>query len=99
MKITTMTKTATQVMEQQMLDRFAKEMQQEIDGEILSDLLVMQGWTKVDLPPFNSRYQAVDIFEWCQANCIGGFKEFKQFGRTFVFKEAKDATAFALKWL
>ena len=99
MKVTTMQKTATQVMEQQMLDRLAKEMQQEIDSELMADMLVAMGWTKIELPPFQSRYHSIDILTWVEDNCHGQFKEFKQYGRTFVFKEEKDASLFALKWL
>ena len=94
-----MNKTATQVLEQQMLGRFAKETQQEIDTELMVDMLVACGWIKIELPPFQNRYHAVDISDWVEDNCQGNYKDFKQYGRTFVFEDAKDATAFALKWL
>lgn len=76
----------------------ADEIQKEIDFAILSDMLVACGWTRVELPPFDNRYHAVDISDWVNENC-GKRAEFKQFGRTYVFEDAKDATAFALKWL
>lgn len=76
----------------------AEEIQKEIDFEILSELLVKCGWTRVVLPPFDVRYHADDIRIWAEANC-GRHAEFKQYGSTYIFKDSKDATAFALKWL
>lgn len=53
------------------------------------------GWTKVDLPNgYKSRYHAIDVELWCDENC----GEFKKYGRTFWFKEHKDASMFLLKW-
>lgn len=94
MKITTVSNGVADEIEAIMAD----EIQKEIDFELLSDMLVACGWTRVELPPFDSRYHAVDISNWVEDNC-GERAEFKQYGRTYVFKDAKDATAFALKWL
>lgn len=94
MNITTVSKGVLDDIEVIMAD----EIQKEIDFDILASLLVGCGWTRVELPPFDSRYHAVDISDWVDANC-GQRAEFKQYGRTYVFKDAKDATAFALKWL
>lgn len=87
------------ILEQKILDRFAKDIQIEIDTELMVDMLVSIGWTKIELPPFQNRYHAIDISDWAQDNCQGKYKDFKQYGRIFVFENAKDATAFALKWI
>lgn len=95
MKITEMPKNLIDELE----DIMAQEIQKEIDNGILIDMMVLGGWVKVELPPFESRHHSIDILTWAEENCQGEFKEFAQYGRIFVFKNAKDATAFALKWL
>ena len=90
--------TVSKVLVDEIEDIMADEIQKEIDFDILASMLVGCGWTRVDLPPFDSRYHAIDISIWVEDNC-GERAEFKQFGRTYVFKDPKDATAFALKWL
>ena len=53
------------------------------------------GWTFVVLPPFDTRYHAVDIVDWCTDNCTG---EFKIFGIRFVLEKSCDAEWFILRW-
>jgi hypothetical protein len=53
-------------------------------------------WTKVDYPhAYKNRYHAIDIQLWAEEHCGD---EFKQMGRTFYFKDKKDAEFFLLKW-
>jgi hypothetical protein len=68
--------------------------------KIVADLKVFKestvGWTKVDYTHgYKSRYHAIDIELWCEENC----SDFKKFGTTFFFREAKDASMFIIKWL
>ena len=74
------------------LDKLADDMAKEIDYDILVNLL---NWTRVELPPFDSRYQAVDIADWCTDNCTG---KFMNFGVKFAFEKSKDAEWFILRW-
>jgi hypothetical protein len=74
------------------LDKLGDDMSKEIDYEILADVL---RWTKVELPPFDSRYNAVDIADWCNDNCTG---KFMNFGVKFAFEKSKDAEWFILRW-
>lgn len=54
-----------------------------------------KGWTKVNYPyGYESRYHAIDIEIWV-AEHLG---EFWKTGRTFYFKDAKDAAVFLLKY-
>ena len=68
--------------------------------EVIKDLLYCQslrnkGWTSVDYPHgYQSRAHIDKICDWCK-NHTG---EYWKMGRTFYFKDAKDATAFLLRW-
>lgn len=76
-------------------DEIAKEIDLDIIKSIEIDHLVKQGWTKVELDRFKHLQQAVDIAIWVEDNCGPHMRH----GKTFVFKEAKDATWFRLKWV
>ena len=78
--------------EHEMLDKLADDMAKEIDYDLLVNLLK---WTQVELPPFDSRYHAVDISDWCHANCTG---KFMNHGVKFSFEKSKDAEWFILRW-
>ena len=78
--------------EQEMLDKLSSDMAKEMDYEILVDALE---YIRVELPPFDSRYHAVDIVDWCTDNCMG---EFMNYGVRFAFEKSKDAEWFILRW-
>lgn len=89
--------------EKELMDEMAREIQLEIDRDILNHLMaehyVQQGWSMVSLERFASREQAVDIVMWLDSN---GFKDrvnYLKLGNTFLFERAEDATMFRLKWL
>ena len=78
------------------MDNFAADLGASIDHDIVSDLLVRAaGWIRVDVPPFNSRHQAVDMQDWALLNCAG---KFRNFGAKFVFESVEDAVMFKLRW-
>ena len=74
------------------LDKLAEDVAKEIDYDMLVNLL---NWTQVVLPPFDSRYSAIDIADWCTDNCTG---KFMNFGVKFAFEKSKDAEWFILRW-
>lgn len=78
--------------EHEFLDKLADDMAKEIDYQVLVEVL---GWTKVELPPFDSNHTAVDITDWCHNTCQG---KFINFGVKFAFQKAKDAEWFILRW-
>jgi hypothetical protein len=80
-------------LEHEMLDKLAGDMAKEIDHDLLVDLL---NWTKVELPPFDNRYHAVDIVNWCYDNCTS---KYMNFGTKFAFEQTKDAEWFILRWV
>ena len=83
------------ILEQEMIEAKAKEMQQEIDKEILWGMLQGMGWTRVMLPILGNGEQAVDIIVWLEENCK---KAYERSGRDFLFESQKDANWFKLRW-
>jgi hypothetical protein len=82
----------TSNLEHEMLEKLASDISREIDHDMLVDLL---NWTRVELPPFDNRYRAVDIADWCYDNCTGAFKNI---GVKFAFEKKQDAEWFVLRW-
>jgi hypothetical protein len=74
----------------------SKAIAEEIDREIMLDMLVFTGWTKVELERLKDRYESIDIELWIDENCTG---KHTKLGRTFVFEKKQDAEWFILKWL
>lgn len=91
-----MGKIATQTLEDQLIERAARQMADDIDFGVMCDLLADIGWTKVVLDTLGSNERACDIKDWLIAECK---KEYKQRGRFFVFESKDDATLFKLTWL
>lgn len=75
----------------------AKALQEEIDWEILQDIMVQIGWTKIDItwPHQMSAQDAHEVKEWCRANLKGNYKGRQ---RIWLFEKEKDAVMFTLKW-
>ena len=89
-----MNKTATQVLEEQFAKRAAKEIADEIDAEILFDLMIQHGWTRVELSRV-PRTIASDINIWMHNECN---KHWKQQGRVWIFESQEEAALFKLTW-
>ena len=82
-------------LEDQIVNDMMEELKQEIDFGVMSQLMVESGWHRVELEPFTSNRQALDITFWIEAHANG---RFIKHGRTFVFEDSKDALMFMLKW-
>ena len=80
--------------------RYEQHRNNPILAPVIKDLeyantLEHKGWTKVDYPHgYESRYQAIDIELWVEEN-LGVFW---RMGRTYYFKDMKDASMFLLKY-
>jgi hypothetical protein len=73
----------------------AQAMRLAIDWQILSDLMISIGWTKVDVPSGLTLDQNREIQQWIKKHCRGRTK----FGyETWLFEDPKDAMWFTLKW-
>ncbi len=74
----------------------AKQLQENIDRQVLFDMLVKEfGWTKIVLPnkflPISSR----ELHEWKKKNLKGVWRAHDN---VWVFEKPEDATLFALRW-
>jgi len=78
--------------EHEMMEKLSSDMAKEMDYDIIVDMLE---YIRVELPPFDSRYHAVDIIDWCADNCTG---KFMNYGVRFAFEKSKDAGWFILRW-
>jgi hypothetical protein len=81
--------------EEEIAAKLSNEIARHIDFEILLDVLIACGWTKVDLKFSLNRKRSIDILEWCEENTQGKYK--RQDG-TFIFEDQGDAVNFTLRW-
>ena len=81
--------------EQEIAEALASDIQKQIDTEILIELLIAAGWTKISLERFENNEHSVNIKLWLEDNIKG---KYNNNGRTFVFSEESDAVLFILKW-
>jgi hypothetical protein len=86
----------TTILEKEILEAKAKEMQQEIDREVLWGMLQSIGWTQVMIDRLQDNKHAIDISHWLETNCT---KAYERNGRDFLFESEKDATLFILRWV
>ena len=81
----------------EILKALSKEIQREIDEEIMIDILVQQGWTKVYLKFEMKNFDHLDyVYEWLFET--NNPQDWKRIGNYFVFRESKHAEWFILKW-
>ena len=83
-------------LEEELATKMASAIAEVIDNEIMIDMLVATGWTKVELERLKDRHESIDIEQWIDENCTG---KHAKLGRTFVFEKKQDAEWFILKWL
>jgi hypothetical protein len=77
----------------EIINRAAKEMSDDIDFEVMSHVLCQEGWTKVILQPMTiEKSEAID--KWI-SECKG---RVHTRGLVFIFEQARNATWFALKF-
>ena len=83
-------------LQDQILTNIAKEMQTDIDREIMWGMLKGIGWTRVLLDRFQDNKHAIDITYWLEENIK---HPFERNGRDFIFENPKDASMFILRWV
>jgi hypothetical protein len=99
---------STSKLEQEMLDRAAKRMGQEIDQDLMDDItiaiLINDGWTETkanpaftDMGMLSGRFEEwySQTAEWCHRYAQGDYKLIKG---QWLFKDPRDATMFILRW-
>jgi len=85
-------------LEEEVSKVLTEEITEEIDWEILSEMLVSGGWTKVAISEQWSNMTALhqhEIKEWCREHLTG---HYKARGRMWVFEKEQDAEWFILRW-
>ncbi len=76
------------------LEESGKRMAESIDFEIIANLLVEIGWTKVVLQPMTHETSTA-IDKWIETNTKGGCKTL---GLIWIFENPADAVNFTLRW-
>lgn len=78
------------------IDRAAKDMADDIDFEVLTQLLCTgkNTWTKVVLRPM-SWEDGLEIDKWVDENVKG---KFNNRGLVWVFEKSSDANWFSIRW-
>ena len=97
-----------QDLNQDLIDRMAKEMARKIDEELLDDLMIevltQEGWSSTRVNPaytdmgmLSGRYEQwySQTAEWIHKNATGDYKLLKG---QWLFKDSRDATMFLLRW-
>lgn len=96
----TSVKSKITILDQYYIDEAVKkasdQLKQHIDDGIMLDMLVSNGWTKVELERLKDRYESIDIEIWMDENGTG---KHTKLGRTFVFEKKQDAEWFMIRWL
>lgn len=82
-------------LEEEIAASLSQAIAKEIDFEIISDLLISSGWTKVVLRPMTWETGA-DIDLWVEQNCKG---KYQTMGLVWIFEDASDASWFTLRWM
>jgi hypothetical protein len=76
-------------------DAAAKEIQRQLDFDLLSSVFVESGWTKIVLTPMSGeKSEAID--QWLDTECQG---QYTTMGLAFVFERRQDAAMFALTFV
>lgn len=83
-------------LEENIANKIALQMAQEIDDSLMADMLEAVGWTKIKhgFYYFNNQH-AVNIRDWLDEHCQG---HYRRLGPYFLFELEKDATMFILRW-
>lgn len=85
----------TDILENLIADKQAKELQKSIDFGIICDILVtMRGYVRVDIEHGYERAWT-DVKQWCDENCSG---EHSEHNGIWLFENEQDAIMFKLKW-
>lgn len=77
------------------MDKMAKDLEREIDFDVLAKVYSESGWTYVEFAPFDYSCRHPLIAAWIKKYCRG---QYKHHNNKFVFELVEDASAAILKW-
>ena len=81
--------------EDDIINSMGKQIQQEIDFEILSSMLTEIGWKRVVAKPMTWE-DGMEIDKWVDDNCQG---KYETCGLVWMFEKESDANWFSMRWL
>lgn len=81
-------------LEDELAAELSKQIADEIDWEILTDIYVQMGHTRVIVDADINKEWELKV--WTEGNCKGNYQ---YRGSTFIFEDVKDANWFKLRWL
>ena len=78
----------------EIIEKLAKEMAEEIDFDVLANLYQHDGWAEVNLSREPSAQLYQEMIKWCNEHALVYYGRKKR----WLFKDAKYATMFTLRW-
>ena len=85
----------SQSLRDQYEDELAKILQEEIDWEVMSTLLVESGYTRIIIEKSYELKELLEMKFWLEYTCKG---KYFQRGNNYVFEKTEDAEWFILRW-
>ena len=82
-------------LEDEIITKMGKQMSDEIDFGILTEMLCELGWRRVILSPMSTE-DSYEVDMWTKKHVKG---HFETMGLVWVFEQEEDANWFALRWL
>lgn len=82
-------------LEEKYAEEAAKILQEEINWELIADMMVAVGWTKVELPKFFASGITLDMNNWLHNECK---HHWKHRANTWIFENKNEAALFKLTW-
>ena len=83
-------------LEDKLSAEMSRQLQQDIDWQVLSQLLREVGWTQITTSwDMMSLEESYELKTWCEAN-LKGHRHSR--GKIWLFELEKDASMFALRW-
>jgi hypothetical protein len=82
-------------LEDEIISKMAQDLCNEIDFQILADMLVSIGWTRVILRPMTWE-GGLEVDAWTAQHVKGPFENM---GLVWVFEDPAEASWFSLRWI
>lgn len=83
-------------MGEDLIYELSKNLQDEIDWEVMSTLMLEIGWSRVDITKLQWKdKEKFELEEWLKGNIDGNYKS--RHG-TWLFEKKSDAVLFSLRW-
>ena len=83
------------MLEDEIAEELSRQLQEEIDSDIMVVLLKDIGWISVEFH-HTEIIQIDNINSWLLANCSGHYRRLNKY---YVFENSQDAEWFTLRWI